>query len=314
MNDQTNGTSLPIETQNTPVAFSNDPAAIAAAEQARAQIQTAYLVAMQKPRDVMEARRRILEACKRPKFAGQAKYAKPVGGRKIIGPSVRFAEEAIRAWRNVLTASQVVYEDDEIKRVRVTAIDLEANVGYTHDVQVSKTVERRSPKDREVVGKRTNSNGDVVYVVKATEDELHNKIESGVSKSIRNSGLRLVPADIVEEAMEEVDKTLRSADAADPQGQLKKICDAFSVIGVKPKHISEYLGHSLDDPITPADLQSLRGVFTAINSGETTWAAVMTDLRGGKLVDADGGTSSLKERVGAVDPSPEDVVEADGDE
>lgn len=73
-----------------------DPAIAAAAESARARIESAYMVAIRRPRSYDDARSRILEACRRPLFAERVEYAKPVGGRTIKGPSVRFAELALR--------------------------------------------------------------------------------------------------------------------------------------------------------------------------------------------------------------------------
>ena len=93
-----------------------DPAAVAAAEAAKARIQAAYIMAMQRPRSYDQSRIKILEACSRPSFAEKVEYSKPVGGGKpIVGPSIRFAELALREWGNISYESQVVY-DDEITR------------------------------------------------------------------------------------------------------------------------------------------------------------------------------------------------------
>ena len=54
---------------NNSVAIFSDPAAIAAAESAKARIQSAYIMALQKPRNYDNSRLKILAACKRPDFA-----------------------------------------------------------------------------------------------------------------------------------------------------------------------------------------------------------------------------------------------------
>ena len=136
-----------------------DPAAVAAGEAAKARIQSAYIMAYQKPRDDMESRDRILKACKRSEFAGKAEYSKPVGGKSIKGPSVRFAELALREWGNIMTEVTTLYEDDAIRRVRVSVLDLETNAQFTRDIQIKKTVERKSKKGREddLISERKNS-------------------------------------------------------------------------------------------------------------------------------------------------------------
>ncbi len=222
-----------------------DPAAVAAAETAKARIQSAYIMAYRKPRSEDQARVRILEACKRPGFAERVEYAKPVGGRSITGPSVRFAELALREWGNNLTESQVIYEDTEIRRVRVTVIDLETNATFSKELSVRKTVERKKADDREIIGKRVNKKGEMVYIVLSTDDELHNKEAALISKAIRNEGLRIIPTDIVDEAMDTAKATLRNRDSQDPKAAKKRVLDSFAAMGIKPVDLVAYLGHSV---------------------------------------------------------------------
>jgi hypothetical protein len=248
-----------------------DPAAVAAAESAKARIQAAFLMALHKPRNSDQARVNILEACKRPMFAERVEYSKPVGGKAIKGPSVRFAELALREWQNVMTESQVIYEDETVRRIRVSITDLETNASFSKEIQIGKTVERRRADGREVVSERTNTDGKQTYIVKATDEELHNKEAALISKALRNEGLRLIPSDIVDEAIEVAKETLKKQDAQDPNAAKKKLLDAFAEIGIKPKDLEEYLKHKTD-LITPAELQDLRGIYRAIKDGDAKWA------------------------------------------
>ena len=194
-----------------------DPAAIASAEFAKTQLQLAYFMATQKPRDRRASWGKIMEACNRPAFAAKAIYNKPVGGGTISGASVRLAEEIITQWGNILARTQVIFENDKMRRVTVQVIDLETNNQYIKEIVTNKTVERKfAGKDREVVGERLNSNGDTVFIVKATEDELHNKEASAISKAIRNEGLRLIPADVVEDAVNTCLEVRSASDKEDP--------------------------------------------------------------------------------------------------
>jgi len=267
-----------------------DPAAIAAAETAKARVQAAYLMALRKPRNFDQSRANILEACKRPLFAERVEYSKPVGGKAIRGPSVRFAELAIREWGNVLSETQVVYEDANIRRIKVTLTDLETNSTHSKEIQIGKTVERKSAGDREIIGERKNSQNQTVYIVKATDDELHNKEAALISKAVRNEGLRLIPSDIIDEALETAKNTLSNRDKADPAAAKKRVMDAFSELGIKPKDLEQYLKHKIDIT-TPAELQDLRGVYQALKSGEATWADYIQPNA------AEEGTESKKEAL-----------------
>lgn len=248
-----------------------DPAAVAAAEAAKARIQSAYQMAIYRPRNSDDSRDRILHACKRPMFAEKVEFSKPVGGKQIKGPSIRFAELALREWGNILSDVQILYEDDFVRRSRVMVVDLETNASFSKEIQINKTVERKNKADREVLGERTNTQGQVVFIVKATEDELQNKENAAISKAVRNEGLRVIPTDIVDEALATAKATLADRDKADPDQAKKKILDSFSEIGVKPKDLQKYLGHPTD-ALSPKELTDLRGIYRAIKDGEASWS------------------------------------------
>ena len=248
-----------------------DPAAIAAAETAKALVQAAYIMALQRPRHEDQARHNILQACKRPQFAARVEYSKPVGGSKITGPSIRFAEEALRSWGNVRIETAVVYDDEHLRRIRVTCIDLETNSSFGKEIQVTKTVERRQVgKDREVLSERLNSSGQIVYIVRATDEELATKEAALISKVVRNEGLRLIPSDVVDDALDIARKTLATRDSQDPEAAKKRVLDAFGGIGVQPKAVEDYLGHNLDT-VASKELEELRAIFQAIKDGEASW-------------------------------------------
>lgn len=254
-----------------------DPAAVAAAESAKARIQAAYTMAAYRPRNEDQARVKILNACRRPAFAERVEYAKPVGKDRtgqqtyINGPSIRFAELCIREWGNIDCQNQVVYEDDDVRRVRITVTDLETNSSLSKEVQLSKNVERKSDRGREVVRERINSWGDKIFIVRATDDEMQIKTDAAISKALRNEGLRLIPQDIVDEAIDTARATMRDRDAQDPEAAKKKLIDAFYSFGVEPAQLTEYLGHDLK-ACTPAEIADLRRVYAAIKSGDAKWA------------------------------------------
>lgn len=249
----------------------SDPAAVAAAEGAKARIQSAYIMAMQRPRSYDQARVRILKACRRPDFAEKVEYSKPVGGKSIVGPSIRFAELALREWGNVFYENQVVYDDENVRRVRVVIIDLETNTTYGKEIQMAKTVERRNATDRDVLAERVNSEGKTVYTVRATEDELLTREAALISKALRNEGLRLIPQEIVEESIREARSTVKNADAMDPDAAKNKMIDLFYSLNVGPADLEKYLKHPIGQTST-AELGDLRKIYTAIREGEAKWS------------------------------------------
>lgn len=253
------------------LAHSTETHTSALAAAAKATVEAKYTMAIMRPRSVDNARVKTLQACSRPKFAEAAKWSKPQGGKRIEGPSIRLAEELARNFGNIdITSSTLV--DDPVKRIiQVEAKDLESNLTVGHPITIAKTVERRDHGGRLVLGERLNSGGEKVYIVEATEDELLNKINAQTSKAIRVLVLRLIPGDIVEEALAACAKTIKDRVTADPGAAKKALVDAFAAVGIMPKELEAYLGHDLAQ-LQPAEVEDLRGIYAAVRDGEAKWS------------------------------------------
>lgn len=253
------------------VKHSGELATAAMAAKAKALVEARYIMAYNRPRNILQARSDILAACQRPAFAEGARYKKPVGGSTIDGFSIRFAEEAIKSMKNIAVESTTIYEDSEKRTVQINVTDLEANVTYGKEVTIAKTVERRALKEGQVpISQRVNSQGKVTYLVEATEDDISNKVGAAESKIIRNCGLRLVPSDILEEAEQAIEKTLESG-GKDVGAGIKKITDAFASLNIAVAELEKYLKHAIAT-ISPKELNDLRAIYAAIKDGEASWS------------------------------------------
>jgi hypothetical protein len=298
------------------IQMSRETASEASAAQAQAEIQARYIMAERHPRKIENFRVILLKECDRPRFAEMAIYKKPVGkkkdryGKEIIdpktnkpiedikeGPSIRLIEVALQHYKNVLSQATVLYENDEIRIDRIGVTDLENNVTFMKDIAVPKRVERRGfkkgnkvepPSGRTVISERQNSYGDVVYLVQATDDEVRIKESALTSIEIRNNGRRLLPQDIIEEAMDACRATAERQDAQDPNAAKRKVIDSFATLDLLPSDLEMLLGHSLDR-ISPPELALLRGVFVGIRDGEATWDEVMASHA------AEGSTEAAKD-------------------
>ncbi|KKK57627.1 hypothetical protein LCGC14_3052560, partial [marine sediment metagenome] len=257
-------------------------------------------------------RSQILADCRRPRFAEAALYSKPIGGGKVEGPSIRFVESALRHYGNVDIQTPAIYDDADKRIVRVCITDLETNVSYSKDVTIPKTVERRFlKKGQKAISQRMNSNSQVVYTVAATDDDILNKENALISKTIRNSGLRIIPADFVEEAVEIIKATIRDRAATDPEAEKKALVDAFHAIGISPSDLAEYLGHDLDK-IQPAEMVDMRTLYQAIRDGEATWNEAL-ESRGKPPKEGGGKGSEIedlkdRQRKKRAKPGEEDTV------
>ena len=254
----------------------SENAAIAMAAQQKAMVEARYKMALARPRDLDKVRQNKLKDAKRPSFAAVAIYHKPIG-KGVEGPSIRFVEAAIRNMTNILTETATVSDDDERRVIRVAVSDLETNTYFSQDVTVTKTVERaKLPQGEKPLRVRTNSSGKPVYILHGTDDDILNKQNALISKAVRTLGLRLIPGDLVDEAIFYVRQTMATQDAQNPDAAKNRIIDAFAMLGVGVENLKDYLGHELSG-ITPNELQTLRALYSAIKDGETSWKAVMDD-------------------------------------
>jgi hypothetical protein len=255
-----------------------ETAATAVAAQASAAIQARYIMALQHPRDLDIVRDRLLHECERPNFAKVAWYHKPIG-KGVEGPSIRFAEAAMRCMGNLLAESAVVYDDAEKRIIRCMVTDLESNTTYPRDIVIDKVVERSKVGAGQVaIRSRINSQGNRTYLVPATEDDLLNKQGALESKALRTLILRIIPGDIVDEAKTTIQGVLHDKAAKDPDGERKALLDGFSALNVPIAELKEWVGHDLGS-MSPAEIVDARATWAAIRDGQTTWSEVIEERR-----------------------------------
>jgi hypothetical protein len=310
----------------------SEVAAQAVAAAARADIESRFILAKKFPRDLDLVRAALLKECHRPGFAASAIYRKPIGNVKnqrtgkweqgfVEGLSVRFAEAALRHLRNIYVSVVAIFDDSEKTIQRITVMDLESVSTIAVDITVAKVVERsRLREDQEAVARRRNAAGKEVFVVAASDDQIMNKVNAGVSKVLRNGVLRLLPGDIADECEALCRRTMADKDAKDPDEAKRAIFDAFSGIGVGVEKLKTYLGHD-GAALQPAELAQLRAIYSAIRDGETTWESVVGTAEAAESsIAADAQAAGMKAKVSEVvnryqqnrgKPKPADTPPAD---
>ena len=282
----------------------------AEAARAQAEVQSRFVVARANPRDDDNVRVRLLRECARTAFATRAFFSVQRGNKpgritgtagRIEGLSVRFAEAAIRHMGNIAVSTRAVYDDAEKRIVAISVVDLETNAAFVKDVVIGKTVERKKLGQGQLALRtRTNSYGDTVYMVEATDEELLQKENALVSKTLRTEGLRLLSADTIEECEQAIIDTVKKEDAQDPDAARKQLADGFAGLNVLPSDLKAYLGHDLAQ-CSPAQLTDLRGLYAAIREGEQSWSDIMAAKDGG---DADAPSATTGTTTAAEEQKP----------
>lgn len=232
--------------------------AVSATARAEAEVKAAVALARMYPRSEIAAWDRIRKACGRVTFADNATYSFPRGGQEVSGPSVELARELARCWGNVRYGMRIVSLDDDYAHVTGYAFDVESNSYVESEAKFRPLVQRRRD------GKTQWVNPD--------ERDLRELINRHAAICVRNAILQVIPSDVVDAALIECKKTLRSA----AEGKLKhskeevirELVAAFDSIGVSVGMIEKRLGHDLS-LIDADEITTLRGIFKSIRDGNT---------------------------------------------
>lgn len=257
-----------------------------------AEIKAAVYLARQNPRDENTAFARVMKSCRRPSFAEGAQYRFPRGGQTVKGPSVQLARELARCWGNVRYGHRVVSIDADTIHIKGYAFDLETNAYVEQEDKFARLVPRKGP-------------GGTKWVA-PDERDLRELVNRRGAILVRNCLLQLLPPDLVEEAIREVESTLTAA----AKGEIKQSRDetirrlvvAFDLLGVTPEMLAAYLGHPLET-ITAEEIVDLRGVYTSIKEGNTK-VQDHFDLNAGQRVQVSQDTQELNARLADAAPQP----------
>lgn len=254
-----------------------------AAETIAQEIQTAIVLAKRFPRSEADAREKIIRCCQRKDFAEKAryKYSRGQGEKKtdIIGPSIVVARELARLWGNIRYGYKIISDTEEHRMIEAYAWDLETN---QHEIQhdTFRKLQQRTQKD-----------GPTIWVV-PDERDLAELTRNKAGRIVRNCIIHVMPFDLVADVVEAALSTCVEQARKDPDGTLKDIIAGFSKINVPIKELENYVGHALN-ACSPEELEELRAVWHAIQSGEEKWRDYYNPNPTNDPVQMDPATASV---------------------
>ncbi len=271
MEDGKDSTRFPV------AATPKDDALVRAVSQREvAEAQGMMLVAQRFPRDEAAARERILIACQRPGLAEAAIYTYPRGGTQVTGPSIRLAEAFAQIWGNLQFGIRELEQSAGRSTMEAYAWDLEHNVRQVKVFQVRHL--------RHAQG--------TVHALETPRD-IYEEVANQGARRMRACILGLIPGDIVEDAVAECEKTLKTKADTSPAA-LKKMVTDFAAFGVTKEQIEGRLQRRLD-AITPAQKINLVKVYNSMKDG----MSVAADWFGtpGEAEEKRTGNAGVKEAL-----------------
>lgn len=215
----------------------------------RSEIEMQISVARRFPRSIKQFRQETSEmACLDEETAASMFYALPRGGKKIEGPSARFAEVVGAAYGNLRYGARTIGTEGNFVIAEGVCFDVQKNVIAT--VQV-----RRRITDSK--GKRFND--DMIQVTG----------NAACSIALRNAIFKVVPMGLVKDIYEQA-KLTSIGKAQSMSERRHKMLEWFAKAGATQAMVLESLGRAGVDDVTTDDLILLRGLVTAIKDGEVT--------------------------------------------
>lgn len=271
-----------------------------------ADLQVAYTMARHFPRDVVKAMDAILLAFTSPRLAERAQYQFARGGTDIRGPSIQAMEAIATAWGNVDMTWRVISRGIDGRGVGYSEVEARAI-----DTQ---TGARKSIAFPVSHWRDTRQGG---YELK-DERDVYELCANMAQRRLRKCLEAVIPADVVDSAMDQADLTLKAK--ADTSAEaMAKMIDAFLPFGVTKEHIEKRIQRRLD-AITAAQVVSLKRIYASLRDGmseASEWFEIGGAGAGESTEPADGdapagsGTAAVKSRIKAGTKKKEKPPRAD---
>lgn len=231
---------------------SQQPSTLAQASSSREmeEVKGQIFMAKQFPRNIFDAEKRILDNCKRPNLASQAVYSYPRGGTKVEGPSIRLAEVIAQNWGNLSFGVKELEQREGESVAMAYAWDLETNV--------------RQEKVFTVKHSR-KANGSI----KKLDDprDIYELVANNGARRVRACILGVIPGDIIDNAVEECNRTLSGNNSKPLKDRISDALKAFKdKYRVTQEQIEERFGYNTS-AFTERDVLDLIKIFNSLKDG-----------------------------------------------
>ena len=220
-------------------------------QRAISEVQGAIILAKKFPRNQKEACDRILNACQRVSLAKDAVYTYSRGGTSVSGPSIRLAEAIAQNWGNLQFGIVEMEQRTGESTVKAYAWDVETN---TKQEKVFQVPHVRHTKQG---AKQLNDPRDI-YELVANQG----------ARRLRACILSVIPGDVIDAAVDECDKTLKTKIDVTPEA-VHKLVEAFAAFGVSKAQIEARIQRRIE-AIEPGQVVQMRKIYTSLKDNMST--------------------------------------------
>lgn len=252
-------------------------------QRAVAETKAAMYLAKQFPRDQRAAFDRVLQACTRPTLAEKATYLFNRGGTDITGPTIHIAKAIAREWGNLNFGIRELSNEGGESEVEAFCWDIETN---TREVKVFKVKHWRD----------TKKGG---YALTDQRD-IYELVANQGARRMRACILGIIPGDVVEAAVAQCDKTLKTKIEITPEF-LAEVVETFAPFGVTRAMIEKKIQRNFDT-LTPAQAMQLRKILNGLREGSAK-VADFFEVEGEAAEAVGKGNAGLRDAMKKAEPA-----------
>jgi hypothetical protein len=238
-----------------------------------AELQASVMLSKAHPRSLVTCERKILEGVERFSLAERAEYSLPIGGKPVTGASIHLIQHIARCYGNIdFGVRQLAVGEDvegSFTDLEAYAWDKEDNIRVCNAFRVYHFM---------LVKDYKNPNGPKVKKHLNDVGDVNRLIGSYASRQVRGVLARVLPADLIDMALEKSKETLRKGEGAAPLiDRVKKCVNAFAGLGVDQASLETEAKVKIEF-WTESILADMRGRYTALKDGEATREALFSAL------------------------------------
>lgn len=246
------------------------------------EVQGQIIMAKKFPRDYIASCNRIMQACQRKGLAEKAMYEYPRGGTKVVGPSIRLAEALAQNWGNMSFGIVELEQKSGESQVMAYAWDLETNT--------------RQEKIFSVPHIRSTKKGNVPLT---DPRDIYEMVANQGARRLRSCILGIIPGDVVEDAMEQCNKTMIGKSEKPIIDLVKDMAAIFEKeFSVPLEAIEKYIGCK-SSAFSMNDLVRLKRVYTSLKDGMAKREEIfeLPGVEKSEAVDAFAGKEKKEEKT-----------------
>ena len=225
---------------------------ISAVQKEAESIRVAIATAKYFPRNLSEVEDKVIKNCQRKRFAENAEFCFPRGGKDIKGATIKLVEAVAQSFGNIQSDIKELKRYSDYSECETYAWDVENNVKVSREFSVPHYRDTKSGRNR------------------LTDDrDIREMIFNYGSRNLRACLERVIPRDFIDLALDECKKTLNS-DTTPLGDRIAKCKDKFREFdGVDVTFLENLLGVK-SDKWTNSHLKTLTGYYAALKDGDTT--------------------------------------------